>query len=322
MAERIADPVRRLTRATRRIARGDFDARIAVRSADELRRLVDAFNSMAAELKAQRSAARTHASARGLGGDGAAGRARDQEPADADPALGRAPAARARRPRRAARAGARRLRRRDPRPGAAAAADLRRVLELRVVADRASRRRSIVPELVAEVVDPYRTGLAGRIEIDNRRACAAAAASFVDRTLIARASQHRRERAARDARRRSSPIDASRRGSTSSRSPFDDTGVGMDEEALARVFEPYFSTKTTGTGLGLPIARRNVELSGGTIEVDSGRGRGTDVRSRLPICRMSQLIIASRRSELALDPCVACDSWMLPRSRCSCRSAT
>ena len=30
-----------------------------------------------------------------------------------------------------------------------------------------------------------------------------------------------------------------------------DTGVGMDEEALARVFEPYFSTKTSGTGLGL-----------------------------------------------------------------------
>ena len=53
MAERIADPVSRLTRATRRIARGDFDAQIAVRSVDELRRLVDAFNSMAAELKAQ-----------------------------------------------------------------------------------------------------------------------------------------------------------------------------------------------------------------------------------------------------------------------------
>ncbi len=61
MAERIADPVRRLTRATRRIARGDFDARIAVRSSDELRRLVDAFNSMAAELKAQRTQLeRTH----------------------------------------------------------------------------------------------------------------------------------------------------------------------------------------------------------------------------------------------------------------------
>ena len=45
----------------RRIARGDFDARIAVRSSDELRRLVDAFNGMAAELKAQRDQLeRTH----------------------------------------------------------------------------------------------------------------------------------------------------------------------------------------------------------------------------------------------------------------------
>src|SRR5262249_56082062 len=61
LAERIADPVRRLTRATRRIARGDFDARIAVRSADELKRLVDAFNAMAAELAKQRvQLERTH----------------------------------------------------------------------------------------------------------------------------------------------------------------------------------------------------------------------------------------------------------------------
>ena len=53
-----------------------------------------------------------------------------------------------------------------------------------------------------------------------------------------------------------------------------DTGVGMDEAALARLFEPYFSTKAVGTGLGLWIARRNVELNGGTIAVASERGRG------------------------------------------------
>ena len=64
-----------------------------------------------------------------------------------------------------------------------------------------------------------------------------------------------------------------------------DTGVGMDEEALARVFEPYFSTKTSGTGLGLPIARRNVELSGGSIEVESRKGQGTTVKVRLPVVR-------------------------------------
>jgi signal transduction histidine kinase len=64
-----------------------------------------------------------------------------------------------------------------------------------------------------------------------------------------------------------------------------DTGVGIDEQALARVFEPYFSTKTTGTGLGLPIARRNVELSGGAIEVTSSKGAGTTVTLRLPRSR-------------------------------------
>jgi signal transduction histidine kinase len=56
----------------------------------------------------------------------------------------------------------------------------------------------------------------------------------------------------------------------------------MDAEALARIFEPYFSTKATGTGLGLTIARRNVELIGGTIDVQSERGTGTTVTMRLP----------------------------------------
>jgi signal transduction histidine kinase len=61
-----------------------------------------------------------------------------------------------------------------------------------------------------------------------------------------------------------------------------DTGVGMDEDALGRIFEPYFSTKATGTGLGLTIAKRNVELNGGTIAVTSERGRGTTVTFTLP----------------------------------------
>ena len=62
-----------------------------------------------------------------------------------------------------------------------------------------------------------------------------------------------------------------------------DSGLGMDEEALSRVFEPYFSTKTTGTGLGLPIAKRNIELSGGAIDLQSGKGSGTSVTITLPI---------------------------------------
>jgi len=56
----------------------------------------------------------------------------------------------------------------------------------------------------------------------------------------------------------------------------------MDEEALGKMFEPYFSTKATGTGLGLTIAKRNIELNGGTIHVASQRGIGTTVTLTLP----------------------------------------
>jgi signal transduction histidine kinase len=66
-----------------------------------------------------------------------------------------------------------------------------------------------------------------------------------------------------------------------------DTGVGMDDDALRRIFEPYFSTKATGTGLGLTIAKRNVELNGGTIAVASERGRGTTVTFTLPVAPSS-----------------------------------
>ncbi len=66
-----------------------------------------------------------------------------------------------------------------------------------------------------------------------------------------------------------------------------DTGVGMEPDALERLFEPYFSTKATGTGLGLTIAKRNVELNGGTIGVTSVKGRGTDVTITLPAPRQA-----------------------------------
>jgi signal transduction histidine kinase len=62
-----------------------------------------------------------------------------------------------------------------------------------------------------------------------------------------------------------------------------DTGTGMPPGVLARIFEPYFSTKATGTGLGLTIAKRNAELNGGTVDVRSERGRGTTVTITLPL---------------------------------------
>ena len=62
----------------------------------------------------------------------------------------------------------------------------------------------------------------------------------------------------------------------------DDNGPGISPENLGRVFEPLFSTKSFGTGLGLPIAKRTVEQHGGTIELSSVENSGTTVSIRLP----------------------------------------
>jgi signal transduction histidine kinase len=61
-----------------------------------------------------------------------------------------------------------------------------------------------------------------------------------------------------------------------------DTGVGIPPENLAKVFEPYFSTKETGTGLGLAIVQKIVDLHNGTIDVESAEGYGTKFTIRLP----------------------------------------
>jgi len=64
-----------------------------------------------------------------------------------------------------------------------------------------------------------------------------------------------------------------------------DTGPGMSREVLERCFQPYFSTKRGGTGLGLATTRRIVEELGGRIEVWSEIGRGTSFRLRFPAVR-------------------------------------
>jgi len=62
-----------------------------------------------------------------------------------------------------------------------------------------------------------------------------------------------------------------------------DTGIGIKKEALARVFEPFYTTKSSGTGLGLAIAYRIMEDHGGTIQVSSTPGGGTTVVVTFPV---------------------------------------
>ncbi|HUJ27620.1 MAG TPA: ATP-binding protein [Myxococcales bacterium] len=63
---------------------------------------------------------------------------------------------------------------------------------------------------------------------------------------------------------------------------FADTGAGIPEDALDRIFIPFYTTKTKGTGLGLAISQRIVKGHGGTIEVQSRVGEGTEFILRFP----------------------------------------
>jgi len=62
-----------------------------------------------------------------------------------------------------------------------------------------------------------------------------------------------------------------------------DRGRGIATDDLCRVFEPFFTTRPDGTGLGLPFCRDVVERHGGTIAIDSTVGVGTSVTARLPL---------------------------------------
>jgi len=63
----------------------------------------------------------------------------------------------------------------------------------------------------------------------------------------------------------------------------EDTGPGIAPDILPKVFEPLFSTKSFGTGLGLPTVKQIIESHGGTIDIASEVGRGTRVLVRLPL---------------------------------------
>jgi signal transduction histidine kinase len=285
MAERIADPVNRLTRATRRIARGDLDARVAATSSDELRRLVQDFNQMAADLKRQRTELeRTQRL------EAWADMARQVAHDIKNPLT----------PIQLSAEHARRINADRGRPLSPVLDDcvnaiLTQVTLLRQIsAEFSSFASSPTPRpevtdvgaLIQEVVESYRTGLTGRIAI-NVNAPPDLPAVTIDRTLFARALTNIIENALH-AMPGTGRLTISLRPSAAGATPaviveVADTGVGMGADDVAKIFEPYFSTKATGTGLGLTIAKRNVELNGGTIQVASQRGTGTTATITLPV---------------------------------------
>jgi nitrogen fixation/metabolism regulation signal transduction histidine kinase len=280
MAERIADPVNRLTRATRRIARGDLDARVAATSSDELRRLVEDFNQMAADLQRQRvELERTQRL------EAWADMARQVAHDIKNPLTPIQLSAE-----HARRVNIDRGRPLSPVLDECMNAILTQVRLLRQIAGEFSSFASsptprpettTLPQVIEEVIEPYRTGLADRIEIATEIA-GDLPPVYIDRTLFSRALTNVLENAvhAMPGKGRLTIAESVNNGTVVVE--VRDTGSGMDPESLSRIFEPYFSTKTSGTGLGLTIAKRNIELSGGTIAVASERGVGTTVTMTLP----------------------------------------
>ena len=78
---------------------------------------------------------------------------------------------------------------------------------------------------------------------------------------------------------------------------FIDSGHGIAPEQIGRLFEPYFTTKENGTGLGLMIVQRIVREHGGAIEVESDKDRGTTFRIKLPIHEKRMRLLEAARDE-------------------------
>jgi signal transduction histidine kinase len=285
VARRISGPISALTAATRRVAEGDLATRVAAVSRDELQTLVDAFNQMAGDLDRQR---------------------RDLERSNrlatwAD--MARQVAHEVKNPLTPIQLSAEHLRRvwRDGRADFETALDactttiLRQVATLREIVTEFSafaRPPAAVPEaqaplrLVEEVLAPYRTALPPGVEL-SVSAEGDLPAIEGDRRLLARAIVNLVENALQavgDAGRIQVGV-ATSEGGRRVELTVTDSGPGIDPALVERVFEPFFSTKSGGSGLGLPLVRKIAEDHGGGVALARLPQGGTRALLWLPARR-------------------------------------
>ena len=282
MARRISGPISALTRATRRVAQGDLAARVEPTTHDELRRLVESFNQMAHDLDRQR---------------------RDLERSNRLAAwaeMARQVAHEVKNPLTPIQLSAEHLRRvyRDgsvdfgPTLEACTQVILKQVRTLRGLVTEFSafaRPPGAVLEtqdpaaVLREVLRPYEAGLPPAVQL-RFEADPGVPLIQADRRLFERAVVNLLENALQ-AVGDSGRITVRLRRVEGGRLQIEveDSGPGVVPEIRDRVFEPFFSTKTSGSGLGLALVKRIAEDHGGGVSLEDAPGGGTRAVLWLPL---------------------------------------
>jgi nitrogen fixation/metabolism regulation signal transduction histidine kinase len=280
MSRRISGPLRALTAATHRVAAGDFAARVRPASRDELHTLVDSFNRMAEDLERQRSdLERTNKLA-----------------AWAD--MARQVAHEVKNPLTPIQLATEHLRR----VYADRNADFGRTLQscTDTILQQVQTLREIVTEfssfarppaptperlelqpLVTQVARAYQGVLPQqvRLELVPGRAPSVAA----DRRLVERAVVNLVENALQAVGEEGAVrLRVLEDGDGRAVVEVEDTGPGLDPETKSRIFEPFFSTKASGSGLGLALVKKIAEDHGGGVSIDSAPGEATRARLWFP----------------------------------------
>jgi signal transduction histidine kinase len=286
IARRTTGPIRALQQQVRRVAGGDLDARIAVRSRDELGALAEDFNRMTAELKEQRARvvkaekdAAWREMARQIAHDiknpltpmtlslDLLERARRERASGWEEILERTMA----------------LMRRQIEHLRAIAGDFYEFTGGRKANPRAVEVAALLEE-VLHLHDAWAVERGVVVQREGQEATVWADSGKLRRVLVNLVSN---------------ALQAMPEGGTLHASTvvedgavtisIRDTGIGLASEARAHLFEPYFTTKSEGTGLGLAISKRALEEMGGAIELACAPdGPGTVARVRLPLHRVDR----------------------------------
>ncbi len=270
MARRISNPIRDLTAGTQRIAHGDLSARVPITSRDELSALVESFHQLAGDLQRQR---------------------RDLERSNRLAAwaeLARQVAHEVKNPLTPIQLSAEHLRRvyRD------ASADLGATLEscTDTILKQVRILRGIVtefsafarppaavltsedaPALLAAALAPYRNALPPGVRLSIEVADGVPPV-MADRRLVERAVVNLVENALQAVGHAGTIVVRLCREQERVAIEVEDSGPGIDPEIRERIFEPFFSTKTGGSGLGLALVKKIAEDHGGGVALESQPG--------------------------------------------------